>query len=108
MNRKTRRALFACAAVFPFLMGLSVVADAQTTGVTPGQFVVEPPTLTSLGFEWYITGDDVRHSYVTVQYKKASDTAWTQGMNLLRIQNEVNAQASGIGTYTAPNMFAGS
>jgi hypothetical protein len=29
-------------------------------------------------------------------------------MNLLRIQNEVNAQASGIGTYTAPNMFAGS
>ena len=88
------------------LMGVSL-ADAQ---VTPGLFVVEPPTLTSIGVEWYIQpGEDpARHSYVTIQYKKLSDPAWRQGMNLLRIQNEVNAQAAGIGTYTAPNMFAGS
>ncbi len=104
MNR--RRSLFKYLAFFLFLIGVSLV-DAQ---VTPGQFVVEPATLTSLGFEWYIgpNDDPLRHAYVTVQYKKPSDPTWKQGMNLLRIQNEVNAQAPGIGTYTAPNMFAGS
>jgi len=25
---------------------------------TAGEFVIEPPTLLSLGFEWYIDGDD--------------------------------------------------
>jgi len=100
MTRNTRRALYKCAAPFLFLMGASL-ANAQ---VTPGQFVVEPATLTSLGFEWYINqGEDpLRHSYVTVQYRKTGTGAWSQGMNLLRIQNEVNS------TYVAPNMFAGS
>ncbi|MEQ9443375.1 MAG: hypothetical protein RIG62_30330 [Cyclobacteriaceae bacterium] len=36
--------------------------------VEPGQFIVEPPTLTNLGFEWYLTGDANRN--VTVQEKK--------------------------------------
>src|ERR1700748_1669538 len=108
-NRSKAMALVSAAATaFSFaLMGVSL-ANAQGT---PGQFVVEPPTLTSIGVEWYIQpGEDpLRHSWVTVQYRKVGSTdPFSQGMNLLRIQNEVNAQATGIGTYTAPNMFAGS
>jgi len=92
------------------LLGVPI-AFAQTVpnNVTPGQFVVEPPTLQNLGFEWYIDGDANRNATVSVQYHKTSDTSgvWKQGMNLLRIQNEVNDQGAG-GVYTAPNMFAGS
>ena len=31
-----------------------------------GQFITEPPTLISLGFEWEITGDDNRNAAVAV------------------------------------------
>jgi hypothetical protein len=101
------------------LAGLSVADNASQTAswghpghgqqgdrVTPGEFVVEPATLISLGFEWYVSGDDNRNAYVTVQYRKAG-TAWSQGMNMLRIHNEVNSTDATL-PYTAPNMFAGS
>jgi len=92
------------------LLGVSpTFAQTVADWVTPGQFVIEPPTLQNLGFEWYIDGDANRNASVSVLYHKASDPSdtWNQGMNLLRIQNEVNDQGAG-GVYTAPNMFAGS
>jgi hypothetical protein len=84
-------------------------ADPTSLAVTPGQFVVEPPTLINLGFEWYVDGDANRNATVSVLYKKAGDAtgAWKTGLPLLRIQNEVNDQGAG-GVYTSPNMFAGS
>ena len=39
-------------------------AAADTT--RPGEFVVEPPTLINLGFEWFIDGDDNRNAPVAV------------------------------------------
>src|ERR1700712_3142254 len=107
MTCKLKRGLLRCASCCLLLAGVSV-AEAS---VTPGQFVVEPATLTSLGFEWYIGANDDpgRNAFVTVMYRKINTAdGWTQGMNMMRIQNEVNAQSAGIGTYTAPNMFAGS
>jgi len=38
--------------------------------VKPKEFVVEPPTLTCLGFEWYIEGDDNRNATVEVWYRE--------------------------------------
>jgi hypothetical protein len=108
-------ALGAAMLLFPALVNLADAAASTATWGQPGQegdrvrageFVVEPSTLISLGFEWYVSGDDNRNAYVTVQYRKAGG-AWTQGMNMLRIHGEVNATDSTL-PYTAPNMFAGS
>ena len=37
--------------------------------VNSGEFIVEPPTLTNLGFEWYIEGDYNRNATVAVAYR---------------------------------------
>jgi hypothetical protein len=57
-------------------------------GVTPGQFVTEPATLICLGFEWDIAGDDNRNAAVEVRYRVSGQTAWIEGMPLLRIGGE--------------------
>src|SRR5712671_819235 len=76
-----------------------VVAQTPPSNrVTPGQFVVEPPTLINLGFEWYVGGDANRNATATVSYrrKESSNTGqWKQGLSLLRIHNEVNDRGAG-------------
>ena len=73
---------------------------------TAGEFVTEPPTLLSLGFEWYIDGDDNRNASVTVSYRRQGDRQWKDGLPLLRIGNErINENAL---RYVTPNGFAGS
>jgi hypothetical protein len=70
------------------------------------EFIAEPPTLLSLGFEWRIDGDDNRNAAVAVSYRKKGDAAWTEGLPLLRIGNErINENAL---QYITPNGFAGS
>ena len=49
---------------------LAAIAHAQTNGVTAGELVVEPPTLISLGFEWYVDGDANRNASVAVEYRR--------------------------------------
>ena len=84
----------------------TTLSQAQN-GVRPGKFIVEPPTLQNLGFEWYIEGDSNRNAIVQVEYRlKGSGTAWKDGMPLLRIGGEHIGRA-GI-DYTTPHMFAGS
>jgi hypothetical protein len=61
--------------VLIFLLGLSssVAGTAPETygnKVKAGEFVVEPPTLICLGFEWHIDGDDNRNATVDVHYHK--------------------------------------
>ena len=48
-------------------------AKAAENAVTPGAFVVERPTLKSLGFEWKIAGDDNRNAAVDVTYRKTGE-----------------------------------
>lgn len=75
--------------------------------VQGGKFIIEPPTLENLGFEWYIDGDDNRNATVKVEYRIAeSGNEWEKGMPLLRIGGEHIGRA-GI-NYTTPHMFAGS
>ena len=75
--------------------------------VTPGEFVVEHPTLINLGFEWHIDGDANRNASVDVSFRKQGDTAWQKGMPLARIQNERIYQPN-VFNLISPNMFAGS
>ena len=70
------------------------------------EFITEPATLVSLGFEWLIDGDDNRNATVTVSYRKQGEATWKSGPPLLRIGNErINENAL---QYVTPNGFAGS
>jgi len=80
---------------------------AGSNGVTAGEFLVDPPTLINLGFEWFVTGDDNRNATVAVSYRKRGDSAWKTALPMLRLQNERIKQGNQI-DVTVPNMFAGS
>jgi hypothetical protein len=90
------------------LLFLPFLANALEAGdsVISKEFITEPPTLISLGFEWQIDGDDNRNAEVAVSYRKIGDKEWKPGLPLLRLQREPTI--SGPMSYTAPNMFAGS
>lgn len=82
-------------------------ARAQGDAVTPGDIVVEPPTLISLGFEWPIEGDANRNASVSVDYRRRGDDGWRRGPPPLRLHGERTVFWDTL-DYTAPNMFAGS
>src|SRR5688572_14978888 len=89
-------------------LGFSVSALGQiSSAVTAGELVVEPPTLISLGFEWYIEGDEDRDAAVAVAYRERGTSEWRASLPLLRVQNERTFYVETL-YYTAPNMFAGS
>jgi hypothetical protein len=83
-------------------------ACAQQNSTQAGQFVVEHPTLLNLGFEWSIAGDANRNAKVDVKYRRSGESAWRQGLPLVRIGGErVFRQAENL-DYTVPDGFAGS
>ncbi len=84
-----------------------VSAAATDTKVTPGELVVDPPTLINLGFEWLIDGDANRNASVEVSYRRQGDPNWRRGMPLLRLQGETISQPNSW-HLVSPNMFAGS
>jgi hypothetical protein len=91
------------AALFCVLWTTPLAAADRTTA---REFIAEPPTLVSLGFEWLIDGDDNRNATVSVLYRKKGEQAWNAGPPLLRIGNErINENAL---HYMTPNGFAGS
>lgn len=81
-------------------------AQGRTDKTTAGEFVAEPATLVSLGFEWQVAGDDNRNARVAVSFRKQGERTWKPGPPLLRIGNErINENAL---QYVTPNGFAGS
>ena len=97
---------------FPLIMLFTFPLITQTLlsqdGVTPGEFIVEPPTLTNMGFEWYISGDNNRNASVSVEYRAEGTREWKEGLPLLRIGGEhVGREREGL-DYLTPHMFAGS
>jgi hypothetical protein len=71
------------------------------------EFLIDPPTLINLGFEWFIQGDDNRNATVSVTYRKKGETAWKDALPMLRLKEERVYMASQVDVI-APNMFAGS
>jgi hypothetical protein len=76
--------------------------------VTSGEFIIEPPTFTNLGFEWKITGDENRNATVRVSYRRKDEKTWHEAMPLLRIGGERVFRETEFLDYTVPHMFAGS
>ena len=90
----------------PLLFLLCVPSLFAVDRAQARDFLTEPPTLISLGFEWRIDGDDNRNAVVGVSYRKKGETTWQEGLPLLRIGNErINENAL---QYIVPNGFAGS
>jgi hypothetical protein len=58
-------------------------AQVNSNRVVAGEFVVDPPTLINLGFEWFIEGDDNRNAAVEVRFRKLGDAAWRPALPLL-------------------------
>lgn len=75
--------------------------------VSAAEFVIDPPTLINLGFEWFIQGDENRNASVAVSYRKKGEAAWKDALPLLRLKNERISQGEQLDVIT-PNMFAGS
>src|SRR6476660_7281539 len=84
-----------------------VTAAAAGGAVTAGEFLIDPPTLINLGFEWFIDGDANRNATVEVSYRKKGEAAWKKALPLLRLQNEEIYQGDRLHVIS-PNMFAGS
>jgi hypothetical protein len=82
-------------------------APANVNAVTAGEFLIDPPTLINLGFEWFIQGDENRNAAVTVSYRKKGESVWKDALPLLRLKGERVYMASQVDVIS-PNMFAGS
>src|SRR5215211_7104273 len=81
--------------------------SAEMNVVTAGEFLIDPPTLINLGFEWFIDGDDNRNASVDVAYRKAGESRWRNALPLLRLNGERIKNGAQL-DVTVPNMFAGS
>ncbi len=68
----------------------------------PGTPVLDRPTLTVLGVQLPISGDDNFNATVAVRYRPSGTTAWIQGLPLFRVHPENTV------LYTVMPQFAGS
>ena len=92
-----------CIVLSLLLLTFTLQAANKTTA---GEFITERPTLISLGFEWHIDGDDNHNASASVFYRKKGETAWKEGLPMLRMDHErINENSL---QYIVPNMFAGS
>jgi hypothetical protein len=97
----------ALAIVAGFSQAAPAVAQDDAVKVTPGEFVIEHPTLINLGFEWRVDGDANRNASVDVSFRKQGETAWQKALPLVRLHGEQTYQRNVFNAVT-PNMFAGS
>ena len=75
--------------------------------ISAAEFVIDPPTLINLGFEWFVQGDENRNASVAVSFRKKGETAWHDALPMLRLKNERIVQRNQLDVIV-PNMFAGS
>src|SRR3954471_14468789 len=73
-----------------FMLAVMSVAPAWAENqTTTGKLAIDAPTLTAIGVEWKITGDDNRNAAVEVSYRRKGEQAWQKALPLLRIHHEV-------------------
>src|SRR5579871_3723992 len=106
-ENRTVLTLSVAALLFSAATALRAAGSKEVNAVTAGEFIVDPPTLINLGFEWRIDGDDNRNAVVAVSYRKKGETQWKQALPLFRLQHEEIYQGDRM-DVVSPNMFAGS
>jgi hypothetical protein len=89
-------------------LGCSSQSLLRKNTTRAGDFVVEHPTLLSLGFEWAIQGDANRNASVDVRYRAIGQSDWRPALPLVRIGDERVYRVREHLDYTVPDGFAGS
>lgn len=102
-----KRSIFYFLILIINLFTISFDAIAQNS-VKAGEFIIEPPTLLNLGFEWKLEGDENRNAIVQVAYRVAGTSQWKEGMPLLRMGGERVFRKIEQLEYIVPHMFSGS
>ncbi|MFT3767940.1 MAG: chondroitinase-B domain-containing protein [Minicystis sp.] len=90
---------------FASAAALSLCARAAHAGdalVIPGPPTLDPPTITALGVQLLVSGDDNHDAKVTVRYRKAGATAWRTGLPFHRVRPDV------VNGFSVPDQLAGS
>lgn len=90
------------------LLAAIMLPAAAGDAVETGRFTVQHPTLHNLGFHWAIRGDANRNATVEVRFRPAGETAWREGLPLLRMGGERVFRRRESLDYTVPDAFAGS
>lgn len=113
MNTRKRTASILSYVLCLVAFSVHAAPSKAQRAVKAGEFLIDPPTLINLGFEWVISGDDNRNAKVEVSYRKKGTTEWMKAMPLMRLQNERvfwgNLRTDDhIINVEVPNMFAGS
>src|SRR5262245_17407387 len=87
-----------------FALAITALAGAARADdvLHPGMPALDPPTITALGVQLPITGDDNFNASVAVRYRRAGATAWRDAMPLTHVHAEA---VTGLGV---PPQFAGS
>ena len=68
----TGRICFLLCGVFILLATFRALGQAPLVRVTPGELVIDPPTLINLGFEWIIEGDSNRNQQRSAEFAQHS------------------------------------
>ena len=78
--------------------------------ITPGELIVERPTLICLGFQWCTSGDDNKNAKATVKFRRVGDTEWKRGLDLWRLNEQrcIGYRGEEHDFYEPPQMFADS
>ncbi len=98
----------------PLWVGVLVLCMVGTAraqdAVTPGELIIEPPTLICLGFEWQFEGDENADSKVSVQYRQSGTAEWKAALPLFRGSYKTSEGSDFYDptTYRQVTMMAGS
>ena len=91
------------------LMEAALPIEAAQHSITPGELIVDPPTLICLGFCWPIEGDDNRNVVCRIEFRKKGDPKWRKGLDLWRtVKGETAGNGHVSGIVEMSNTFAGS
>ena len=92
----------------PVTVTVNNVVAPPGGAITVGQIVVDPPTIETIGVSLPITSGDTNYNAtVTVQYRRAGDSAWRNGLPLLRVRPE-NLSWEDPTPFPVGEQFAGS
>src|SRR5690606_33547612 len=91
-HNRIRKALLtgaglATVAALPLVATLAAAPSAGNR-VAPGELIIEPPTLNSLGYEWMLEGDANRNATVSLRFRAKGTDDWREGLPPLRLNGE--------------------
>ena len=77
-----------------------------SNGISIGQLEIDPPTLRSISFRWFVANDDNGNASCQVRYRTLGAPEWKGALPLLRVNRDIEDEGSA--ETVVGNLFAGS